>query len=293
MGNCNSFPQTSSLNKTSDTMYCTIYNDFNTHFMFLDKIISKNKYSMIKLAKHRTTNKIYAVKIILKHTSHFQIQNEIGISMQVNHPHIIKYHFIYETILHAYIIMDYSENGDMYDYIINSHTKKISETESINILYQILNVLNYLHNAKGIIHRDIKPNNFLIVNNPNDKTYSVKLIDFGFSVKNNNIIKNAYQQGTEVYFPPEYYQSNIILCNEKIDIWATGLVLLNLITGAHPFTTNFNIKQQILHKQINFTYINNTHLRSLCIKMLDRNPQTRISTSLAYKEISYIRSINN
>jgi serine/threonine protein kinase len=261
--------------------------------MFLDKIISKNKYSVIKLAKHRTTNKIYAVKILLKHASHFQIQNEINTSMQVNHPHIIKYHLIYETILHVYIIMDYIENGDMHDYIINSHTKKISETESINILYQILNVLNYLHNEKGIIHRDIKPNNFLIVNNPKNKTCLVKLIDFGFSVKKNNIIKNPYQHGTELYFPPEYYQSNIISCNEKIDIWATGLVLLNLITGAHPFTTNFNIKQQILHKQINFTHINNTHLRALCIKMLDRNPQIRISTSLAYKEISYIRSINN
>lgn len=283
MGVCQSFPEVyPRISKV------TKFEDITHHYSISNSIISRSKNSIIREATD-SKGKKYAVKSIDKKkvSSLEMLKNEIEISVSLSHENIIKYYNVYETNSKIHIVMDYIEGGDLFDFITNSKLKKCREKLSIDIFFQIVNVLNYLHNKAKIIHRDIKPENFLIKILKNKKP-QIKLIDFGLACRKSNDI--TLRCGTEGYFPPEYYTRTTF--NEKIDIWGTGLTLFNLLTGAHPFSkqdSKIPLKNQILDKNISFDIISNNEIKELCMKMLERNPDNRIGAAQALKAIEKIK----
>lgn len=97
------------------------------------------------------------------------------------------------------------------------------------LLFQCATALFYLE-IKGIVHRDIKPQNILINQNG-----VVKLCDFGISVNLDDIQSDAtVEKGSDHYIPP-FRGRNI-----KDDMWALGITLLEIITGRNPFLRDSN-----------------------------------------------------
>jgi calcium-dependent protein kinase len=98
-------------------------------------------------------------------------------------------------------------------------------------MYQIFSAINY-YNGLNIIHRDLKPGNILIVNkNKNNNYPNIKICDFGIS----KIAKENYQKslvGTLYYIAPEVLEKKY---NEKIDMWSSGVIMYNLLSGKTPF----------------------------------------------------------
>ena len=246
MGGCQSCPE----------VYPTItkvtkFEDINKHYTISSYVISRSKNSIIRQAVD-SSGKKYAVKTIDKRkiSSIEMLKNEIEISTSLSNENIIKYYNVYENNSKIHIVMDYVDGGDLFDFITNSKQKKCREKLSIDIFYQIASVLYYLHNKAKVIHRDIKPENFLIKKQKNKKP-QIKLIDFGLACRKSKEI--TMRCGTEGYFPPEYYTRTQF--DEKVDIWSAGLTLLNLLTGAHPFSKidgQTPLKNQILNKKISF-----------------------------------------
>lgn len=283
MGVCQSFPEV-----FPRVSKMTKFEDITHHYSISNSIISRSKNSIIREATD-SKGKKYAVKSIDKKkiSSIEMLKNEIEIPFSLSHENIIKYYNVYETNSKIHIVMDYIDGGDLFDFITNSKLKKCKEKLTVDIFFQIVNVLNYLHNKAKIIHRDIKPENFLI-KILKDKKPQIKLIDFGLACRKTYDI--SLRCGTEGYFPPEYYTRTTF--NEKIDIWGAGLTLLNLLTGAHPFSKQdikMPLKNQILYKSISFDIISNNELKELCMKMLERNPDNRISAAQAFKAIEKIK----
>ena len=131
--------------------------------------------SKVKMGKHKTTGKTYAVKIInLSKVSPEEIEalrRELNVQKVLKHDNIVKLHNAFETNGFLYIILEYIELGNLFEF---SKKTKLTEDEIINVFFQITSAINYLHKQK-ILHRDIKPENILMVSRN-----TAKLCDFGF-----------------------------------------------------------------------------------------------------------------
>ena len=103
------------------------------------------------------------------------LQTEIRIHRELNHPNIIKF---YDYILegsNAYILLEYAPKGNLYNYM--HKVKDLSQAQIFNFFYQTALAVHYLH-QNDILHRDIKPENLLL-----DNECNIKLCDFGWSAK--------------------------------------------------------------------------------------------------------------
>lgn len=103
--------------------------------------------------------------------------NEVDCLRKLNHKNIVNVYDVVKTSSNIYIVMEYLEGGELYDYVRNSPLERLEEDVSKNIVKQIASAIEYMHSF-NYLHRDIKPENIMFTN---DKYECVKLIDFGFS----------------------------------------------------------------------------------------------------------------
>ncbi len=106
------------------------------------------------------------------------LQTEIQIHRQLNHPNIIKFHDYIQEGLNVYLVLDYAQNGTLYTHL---HKQKVlTPNEVFHFFHQTCLAIQYLH-QHDILHRDLKPENLLL-----DKDHNIKLCDFGWAARNIN-----------------------------------------------------------------------------------------------------------
>ena len=225
----------------------------------------------------------FAIKQILKGgvAKPEEILREANISLYLSHENIIKYYEIYEDFNFVYFVMELGDSGGLFEFITFSEQGYLSADITIDILIQIFEAVDYLHNIKGIIHRDIKAENFVLqIDNYNN--IKIKLIDFGLAIEKPSNGEKLYEIiGTRKYQSPE------MICgygyNEKVDEWAIGVVMFSMLTGYEPFrrTGQFKLEESILYDGINFEIIPDDELRILNMRLLDRNENSRITCNEA------------
>ncbi len=150
---------------------------------------------------------------------------------QLNNPHIVRVHDLFEENGTAYYVMDYVDGENLSDRLKRTG-KPMTEDEVNQILPQILDALKSIHDA-GIWHLDLKPANIMV-----DKAGNVKLIDFGAS-KQLNTQKGGATTSTAIsytngYAPREQMEQNYDKFGPWTDIYALGATLYNLLTNKKP-----------------------------------------------------------
>ena len=185
--------------------------------------------------------------------------------------------------------MDLGEGGDLFDFIVGCPLGHLPADIVIDLLIQIFSVVDYLHSVKGIVHRDLKPENFMIKIDSNNRP-KIKLIDFGFATyipKNGEKIREYL--GTREYAAPEILEESGY--TEKVDEWAIGVIMYNMLTGYEPFKGNTpsEIKDSVLYAKIKFEKIEDIDLRDLCEKLLNRFVSKRITSKEALIEVKKIK----
>ena len=130
----------------------------------IKKTIGTGTFSIVKLGIHRITLKKVAIKILDKNKIESKddlerIVREMQILTEMNHQNVIKVFKIYEEENNFSLIMEYCEEGELFNYIVKK--QRLSEDETSYFFYQIINGIEYIH-SKGIAHRDLKPENLLI-----------------------------------------------------------------------------------------------------------------------------------
>ena len=198
----------------------------------LSSTIGKGTFSKVKLGIHLPTQKKVAIKILdrekIKDESDLErISREIHILTVLRHPNIAQ---LYETITsekHIYIIMEYIEGRDLFQYIYS--LQKLSELKASQLFRQLIACLEYIHTL-GIVHRDIKPENILL----NKQKTILKLVDFGLSnsYKHGDLLKTAC--GSPCYAAPEMI-SGKEYNGLYSDLWSCGVVLYCMLVGKLPF----------------------------------------------------------
>lgn len=150
---------------------------------------------------------------------------------QLNNPHIVRVHDLFEENGTAYYVMDYVDGENLGDRLKRTD-KPMTEDEINQILPQILDSLKSIHDA-GIWHLDLKPANIMV-----DKSGNVKLIDFGAS-KQLNVQKGGATTSTAIsytngYAPREQMEQNYEKFGPWTDIYSLGATLYNLLTNKRP-----------------------------------------------------------
>ena len=259
------------------------------------KKLGSGTFGVVYEAKNILFNNIVAMKIIKKneYMNNQLIINEIDILKKLSHPNIVRIYEFYESNNNFYLINEYCDGGELFNYINNS---KLNEQQLSILFYQVFSGLCYLH-ENNILHRDMKPENILISKIEKDllsdeEYFWIQIIDFGTAKIFENDKKEKSIVGSAYYIAPEVLDKDY---NEKCDTWSVGVILYMFLTGRAPF--DGKNKEEI----INSIRIKNLDLKNekllqrspevidLVSNLLDKNIDKRLSAKEALNHIWFRR----
>ena len=134
----------------------TKFKNINNDYIISERILGKGATGIVREAEDKNGNK-YAIKTVWKSDIEQNecFKKEIDITLEVNHETIVKCIDIYEDNTTIHLVLEEITGGDLFDYIIHSNGRKLSEEEAMDYLLQMLEGLHYLHSELKIVHRDI------------------------------------------------------------------------------------------------------------------------------------------
>ena len=196
------------------------------------RVIGEGGMANVYLAMDTILNRKVAVKVLrgdLATDEKFvrRFQREALSASSLNHPNIVEMYDVGEDDGNFYIVMEYVEGKNLKQLI--KRRTKLSLPEVIDIMKQLTDGIAHAHDS-FIIHRDIKPQNMLILDNG-----LVKITDFGIAVALNStqLTQTNSVMGSVHYLPPE--QAAGKGATFKSDIYSLGILMYELVTGKLPF----------------------------------------------------------
>ena len=249
--------------------------------------IGEGNFGKVKLCIFKKTGEKFAIKIMNKKRIEIIMKNKIfrenKIITKFHHLNVISVFEIIEDLSNYYIIMEYCEKGELFEYIL-SH-QKLTEDECSLFFYQLINGVGHIH-SMGVAHRDLKPENILLT----DKNI-LKIIDFGLS--------HEFNEKSELLNTkcgsPSYASPEIILGKEydgfKSDIWSCGIILYAMATGYLPFEGENNkiLFREILECNPDIPIYLSEEIIDLISSILTKNPDERISIENIKKHEFYLK----
>jgi len=168
-----------------------------------------------------------AIKMILGATPGLlaRFDREARSTGSLQHQNIVTIYEFGDQEGSPYLVMEYLE-GMSLDAAISSG-RALSLATKLSICVDVCNGLNYAHD-RGIIHRDIKPGNVMLLEDG-----GVKIVDFGIARIGDTGISRTEVVGSLHYMSPEQFQSQPL--DRRTDIFSTGVVLYQLLSGTLPF----------------------------------------------------------
>ncbi|GMG47196.1 unnamed protein product [Ambrosiozyma monospora] len=253
----------------------------------LGRTLGRGSTGRVRLAKHCVTGKLSAVKIVPKVTPQskkskktridanglpYGIEREIIIMKLISHPNIMGLYDVWENQKELYLVLEYVEGGELFDFLINHG--RLTEEEAINYFRQIINGVEYCHRF-NICHRDLKPENILL-----DRNHNIKIADFGMAALETRQKLLETSCGSPHYASPEIVAGRTYHGSPS-DVWSCGIILFALLTGHLPFDDP-NIRKLLMKVQSGKFHLPSnlsSEAKDLITSMLRVNPKDRISIS--------------
>ena len=245
----------------------------------IKEIIGVGGMAVVYKAYDSIEDRIVAIKILKEEfasNEEFQrrFKNESKAIAVLSHPNIVKVFDVSFGDLIQYIVMEYIDGITLKEYIERNGV--LPWSDAVNISIQILRGLQHAHD-KGIVHRDVKPQNIMILA---DNT--VKVTDFGIARFARNESKTITDKaiGSVHYISPEQVKGE--LTDEKADIYSVGVIMYEMITGTLPFEAESAISVAMMQLQAEPklpTHLNPLiplGLEQITMKAMQRTPQTAI-----------------
>ncbi len=224
-------------------------------YELLEKVGSGGMASVYR-AKRKSDNQIVALKIPMEQyvaDAKFirRFHREAEVAQRLNHVNIVRTYEHGSIGVQHYMVMEYVDGRSLEGYIEGD---ELSLDLDVDIMKRVVRALQHIHSA-GIIHRDIKPGNIMILRGgvreadgqKRLQPEAVKLMDFGIAGGKvlSRLTMTGARVGTPVYMSPE--QARGLKIDHRSDIYSLGLVFYEMLTGQTAFKGGY---EAIVHQQI-------------------------------------------
>lgn len=212
----------------------------------MEKMIGEGGMAIVYLAEDGYLHRKVAVKVLRSQFSGDEefvrrFRREAQAAASLSHPNVVAIYDVGELDDTYYIVMEYVDGRTLKDVIKQDGPLPIPT--AARIAAQICDALEHAHQNK-IVHRDIKSQNILLT-----RTGRVKVADFGIAraVATSTLVNTGTIIGSAHYFSPEQARGGFV--TEKSDLYALGVVLYEMVTGAVPFDGDSPISVAVKHLQ--------------------------------------------
>lgn len=244
----------------------------------LGRLLGQGTFAKVYHARCVETGQSVAIKVIDKEKVRKagimdHIKREISVMRLVRHPNIVHLYEVMATKTKIYFVMEYAKGGELFNKVASNG--KLPEHLARKYFHQLIDAVHFCH-TRGVYHRDLKPENILL-----DEDENLKVSDFGLSAitecrRSDGLLHTTC--GTPAYVAPEIIERNGY-DGVGADIWSCGVVLFVLLAGYLPFHDSnlMEMYRKISNGLYKFPSWFSPKLRRLVSKMLDPNPNSRIS----------------
>ena len=248
----------------------------------IEKTIGIGGMAVVFEATDLQTGKKVAVKMLKETNSQDtsaikRFVTESKAIAMLNHPNIVKIYDISVKGENKYIVMELIKGITLKEYI--TQKGKLDWRETAIFVEQILSALDHAHN-QGVIHRDIKPQNIMLLEGG-----IVKVTDFGIAKIPKGVTLTMADKaiGTVYYLSPEQATSKKI--DNRADIYAVGIMMYQMVTGKLPFVAESPIA--VIYKQLNEEAVRPSRIvptipigfEQIIMTAIEKNPDVRYGTA--------------
>ena len=242
------------------------------------KVLGKGSFGKVMLVRLKRDQRVFAMKVlnkasIMERHQKEHTQAERNILQSVQHPFLVGLRFAFQNEAKLYMVLDYLNGGELFFHLKQAGC--FSENRTRLYAAEITLGLGHLHSL-GIVYRDLKPENILL-----DSQGHIRITDFGLAKE--AVLDNSSAQtfcGTPEYLAPEILNGSGH--GRAVDWWSLGTLCYEMASGLPPFyDTNLNIMyKRILQDPLKFKDHMGAEIRDLLSKLLDRNPERRLGSSV-------------
>jgi eukaryotic-like serine/threonine-protein kinase len=212
----------------------------------VERVLGRGGAGIVVLAKNLDLDEPVALKFLRPEVAELpevvaRFAREAKSAVSIKNEHVCKVLDVGTLPSGApYMVMEYLEGRDLYR--VMRERGALPVAEAVEYVLQACEALALAH-ARGIVHRDVKPENIFLIEPPEGLPY-VKVLDFGISkgaltagVNHDSIIKTGSLLGTPAYMSPEQIRATAGV-DARTDIWALGIVLYEILTARAAFTAD-------------------------------------------------------
>ncbi|KAI8877339.1 kinase-like protein [Backusella circina FSU 941] len=247
----------------------------------LIKVIGRGCMGKVLLVRHRTTQRLLALKAISKklvietsQVGHIKAEQQILSEIAaIQHPFLIKLHYSFQDMNQLFLVLDYHVGGDLATQLQMNH--RLPPERCRFYTAEILLGIQELHRL-DILYRDLKPENILLTADGH-----LVLTDFGLSKQFYEGLTPEEQRadtfcGTAEYLAPEIIESKPY--SYEVDYWSMGTILYEMLTGVTPFWSEdrSDMYRRIVNDPLEFPSYIDIETAAFIAHLLKRDPTRRL-----------------